>query len=311
MTRFEDNLWRELERTYGSELSEADGPLPRRSRLPVPVIAGTSLSVVGASAAALIVLTAASSSPAFAVTRHPDGTVSVVIRRIEGIAGANRRLAQLGVRARAVGVADGCQVAAPRALARVTVATLVRSPHAVSVGGAHGKLTARIRPTQIPSGRTLVIPAVRSGTHVRLVNGRAVRGAVPTCLPPAVLIQSSSGSIHGQIVTCRAGVLLHPRAVAVGPGTNTTSTNPAPPPATVTGTTTNPGTTTNTGADTSTDPGTTTNTGTATEATSTTDAGTTTNGGTATSAPVPGPPNTQLPLPLVRACLLAARGAPR
>jgi hypothetical protein len=297
MTRFEDNLWREVERNFGCELSEADGPLRRRSRMRVPVIAGTSLGVVAASAAALIVLTAASSSPAFAVTSHPDGTVSVVIRRIEGIAGANQRLAQLGIRARAVGVADGCQVAPPQTLARVIVATLVRGSHADWVGGADGKVMARIRPAQIPIGRTLVIPAVRSGKLVRLVHGKAVRGEVPACLPPAILIRTGPGSVGGRIVACRAGILLHPRPVASSQGTNTTSTNAAPPPTTVTGTTT--------------DPGTTTNTGTTTDSTSTTSSAATTDGGTATSSPAAGPPKMQLPPPLLRACLLAARSAAR
>ena len=112
MSRFEDNLWREVQRAYGPELSEADGPLHRGSRLRAPVIAGTSLGVVGAGVAAAVILSAASSSPAFAVTQHKDGTVSVAIWRVAGIPGANARLAQLGVRARAVRVDNGCQVSA-------------------------------------------------------------------------------------------------------------------------------------------------------------------------------------------------------
>jgi hypothetical protein len=263
----------------------------------VPMIAGTSLGLVGASAAAVIVLTAANSSPAFAVTRNPDGTVSVVIRRIEGIPGANQRLAELGIRARAVRVAGACQVATPPALAQVTVATLVRDHDAVSVGGTDGKVMARIRPTQIPIGRTLVIPAVRNGTRVRLVRGRAVRGAVPACLPPAVLIRPASGGAGGRIVACRATILLRPRPVAPSQVTNPTSTNAPPAPSTPTGTTTGGGKTTNTG--------------TALASTSTTDSAATISGGTATSSSPVGPPNIELPPPLVRACLLAARAQAR
>jgi hypothetical protein len=313
MSRFEDNLWREVERKYGSELSEADGPLQRRSRLRVPVIAGTSLGLVGASAVAVIVLSAASSSPAFAVTHNPDGTVSVVIRRIEGIPGANQRLAQLGIRARAVRIADGCQVAPPPALARVTVATFVRTRDAVSVGGTDGKVLARIRPTQIPIGRTLVIPAVRNGALVRLVRGRAVRGAVPTCLPPAVLIRSGSGRAGGRIVACRAAILRHARPVAPSQGTNPTSTTAPPAPSTATGTTPAPGTTTEpgttTGTGTTTGPGATANTGTSAGSTGTTGSAATTNAGTATSSSRVGPPNIKLPAPLVRACLAVRGGA--
>src|ERR1700733_15649999 len=109
MTKFDDNLWREIELSYGSKLGGSQGPLRRGPRVRVPVIAGTGLGVAGASAAAVIVLGAAGSTPAYAVTRHPDGSVSVTIRRIDGIQGANQRLAQLGIRARAVQVAGGCQ----------------------------------------------------------------------------------------------------------------------------------------------------------------------------------------------------------
>jgi hypothetical protein len=317
MSRFEDNLWREVESKYGSELSETGGPLQRRSRPRVPMIAGTSLGIVGAGAAAVIVLTAASSSPAFAVTRNPDGTVSVVIRRIEGIPGANLRLAQLGIRARAVRVAGACQVATPPALAQVTVATLVRGRHPVWVG-TNGEVNARIRPTQIPIGRTLVIPAVRNGALVRLVHGRAVRGAVPACLRPAVLIRSASGRADVRIIACRGGIVLSPRPVAPSQGTNPTSTSASPAPSTATGTTTGPGTTTTGPGTTTTGPGTTTtghgtttNTGTALASTNTTESAATTSGGTATTLSPAAPPSTELPPPLVRACLQAARAQAR
>lgn len=42
---------------------------------------------------------ASTSPPAFAVTRHADGTVTVKPRQRSGIAGANKKLAAMGVRA--------------------------------------------------------------------------------------------------------------------------------------------------------------------------------------------------------------------
>jgi hypothetical protein len=305
MTRFEDNLWREVEGKYGPELSEAPGPLHPRSRMRVPVLAGTSLGVVGGSAAAVIVLTAASSSPAFAVTPHRDGTVSVVIRRIEGIPGANHRLAQLGIHARAVQVADGCQMPAVRALARVTVMTLARDGQRNWVTASRGAIRASIRPAQIPSGRTLVIPAIRTGALVRLVRGRAVRGVVPACLPPAIGVQTTSTSSGFTVVACRDALTpsLHPRVVVPGPATNTTSTNVGPPQTTITQTTASPATTTDSG--TQTDATTTTDSGTATVSGSTTDSGTT------PSPTAVGPGNLKLPPALLRACRLAAGVATR
>lgn len=302
MTKFEDNLWREVEDKYGPELSDAAGPLHPRSRLRGPVIAGTSLGIVGAGVAVVIVLTAANSSAAFAVTPHRDGTVSVVIRRIEGIRGANRRLAQLGIRARAVQVADGCPLPAARALASVTVMTLARDRHRKWVNAAPRAMNDRIRPAQIPSGRTLVIPAIRTGALVRLVRGRAVRGVVPACLSPSVRIQTSpTGGL--KTVACRRGIVQRPGPVAPGQATNATSTNTAPPPAAVTQTTAPSATTTDSG--TNTDATATTESGTATNPGSTTDPTT-----TPSSAPA-GPATIKLPPPLLRACRLAAQAATR
>src|SRR5450755_2304789 len=279
MTRFEDNLWREVQRAYGSELSRAAGPLQRRSRSRARAIAGTGLGVAGAGAATAIVLSAASSSPAFAVTPHRDGSVSVVIRRIDGIAGANQRLAQLGIHARAVAVADGCAGSAAAALPPVAVATLVRVPHANWISNATGTVRATIRPTQIPSGHTLVIPAVRMGALVRLARGRAVSGAVPTCLHPSIWIRAGSGPARITVFACRPGIVVRPGPTAPPQATGT-STSEAVAPST--GTTAGPTARTQSG----------TATGTAT----TSDSGT-------------APPNQTLAPRFLRACLLAARGS--
>ncbi|MFZ0386402.1 MAG: hypothetical protein WAL22_12095, partial [Solirubrobacteraceae bacterium] len=240
MTRFDDSLWREVERRYGSELSGADGPLSAGPRRRLPVIAGASLGVAGASAAAVIVLGAASSPPAFAVTSHPDGTVSVVIRRIDGIAGANHRLAQLGIRARAVQVDAQCQAAVAPALKQVTVATLKRAHGARWVGGVAGGVNARIRPQQIARDHTLVLAAVATKGQVRLVRGRAVRGAIPGCLPPVARLRGNAGWAGPGIVSCVAGKLPHGHGAiwlrANPPATNeTTSTAPTTESATTTG----------------------------------------------------------------------------
>jgi hypothetical protein len=319
MTKFEDNLWREVEEKYGSELSQAPGPVHSPSRLRGPMLAGTSLGVVGAGTAAVLVLSAAGSSPAFAVTTQPNGYVSVVIRRIEGIPGANRRLAQLGIHARAVRVADGCQVLpALGTLRAVPITTLVRNGRRNWIGNRVSTLRAEIRPAQIPSGQTLVIPAVRAGRVVRLVGGRAIPGAVPACLPPTVQVWSRVKGGVVQAIACRGGMPLHslpgrivvsPPVSASGTDTNTTATNAGPPPATVTQTTVSRATTTDPGATTGT--GTATDTDTTTGAGTATDSGTTTGSGATSSSTSPRSLTTVLPSPLVRACRLAALAATR
>jgi hypothetical protein len=308
MTRFDDNLWREVERRYGSELSGADGPLSSGPRRRLPMIAGASLGVAGASAAAVVVLSAASSPPAFAVTTHRDGSVSLVIRRIDGIPGANRRLAQLGIHVRAVQVDARCQAAVAPALKQVTIASFKRDRHAGWVGAVDGDVKAKIRPAQIAGDRTLVIAAVASKGQVRLVRGRAVRGAIPGCLPPAALLRGAARGVRPRILSCAVSPLpsRHP-VVVVPPGTNTTATNettstaPARGSAT-TGSTTN--WTTTAGPSTATAPTATTAT------TATTGSGTATGTGTTTSSSPAGSTPVQPP-PVLRACLNAARRAAR
>jgi hypothetical protein len=304
MTRFDDNLWREVERRYGSELSGADGPLSSGPRRRLPVIAGASLGVAGASAAAVIVLSAASSPPAFAVTSHPDGTVSVVIRRIDGIAGANHRLAQLGIRARAVQVDAQCQAAVAPALRQVTVATLKRAHGAQWVGGVTGGVNARIRPRQIARDHTLVLAAVPSKGQVRLVRGRAVRGAVPGCLPPVARLRGNAGWVGPGFVSCVAGNPPHGHGAiwmrANPPATNeTTSTAP----------TTGSATTTSPQPQTIVTPTTNQTATTATTATTTTTGSGPSPGWQSQTSGSSTSPTPVAPPPIMQACLNAARHA--
>jgi hypothetical protein len=315
MTRFDDNLWREVERRYGSELSGAEGPLSSGPRRRLPIIAGTTLGVAGASAAAVVVFGAANSSPAFAVTPNPDGTVSVVIHRIDGIQGANRRLAQLGIRVRAVQVNAQCQATVAPALKTVTIASLKRDRGAGWVGAVNGGVNARIRPAQIARDRTLVIAAVPSKGQVRLVRGRAVRGAIPGCLPPVALLRSTARGVRARILSCSVVPLRFKHPVTVfRPGANTTATNEttSTAPATGSATTTGPATAPTPETQTVVTPTTNQTVTTATTATST---ATTTTG----SGPSPGwqsqtsgssaSPRLVAPPPIMQACLNAARHA--
>jgi hypothetical protein len=107
MSKFTDHLWRDLVREHGPTLAHADRPEPGRSRRPRPrVLAGSTLGLVGAGAALTLVLSATASQPAFAVTRHDDGSVSVKINQRSGIAGANRELAAMGIHERVMAVSD-------------------------------------------------------------------------------------------------------------------------------------------------------------------------------------------------------------
>ena len=183
MSKFEDRLWRQLVREHGSDLAQMRRPAAKHAWRSRPrMLAGTTLGLAGIGTAAALLLGAASSSPAFAVTRNSDGTVSVSIDRLSGIAGANQKLASLGIRAKAVAVGAGCdsnwtvsrQVIQAGSERKPDTAAQLRKLAAVRAAAA-----ARIDPGKIPAGHTVVIAAWRAGQQVRVYASRAVAGPPP------------------------------------------------------------------------------------------------------------------------------------
>jgi hypothetical protein len=78
MSTFEDRLWSELVREHGDQMRLHGTTTVRRLR-PV-VVGGTALITAGVTAAAVLALTATTAAPpAFAVTTHADGTVTVTL----------------------------------------------------------------------------------------------------------------------------------------------------------------------------------------------------------------------------------------
>jgi F0F1-type ATP synthase membrane subunit c/vacuolar-type H+-ATPase subunit K len=172
MTKFKDRLWRDLVREYGEDLGEIRRPAGKHSRRGRPrVLAGAAVGLAGAGAAVAIVLGAASTAPAFAVTPNHDGTIQVKIFRSAGIPGANARLSAMGIRARVVAVAAGCQAHGVRG-----VAVSPRAPLQAR--------QARIDPGRIAIGRTLVLATWRKGQQIQVAPARLISGPAPMCLPP-------------------------------------------------------------------------------------------------------------------------------
>ncbi|HEY3686019.1 MAG TPA: hypothetical protein VGL93_23515 [Streptosporangiaceae bacterium] len=105
MSRFTDRLWSDLVREHGGTLAHTERP--ERARVPRPrVLAGGTLALAGGGAVLALVLSATAGPPAYAVTRHHDGSVSVQINRRSGVDDANRELAAMGVRERVMAVSD-------------------------------------------------------------------------------------------------------------------------------------------------------------------------------------------------------------
>ena len=180
MGDFKDRLWRDLVREHGAQLAQTERPPAKHGRRARPrVLAGTTLGLAGIGTAVALALGAASSTPAFAVTRNHDGTVTVALQRIAAIRDANAKLAGSGLPVKLVRVQAGC-VAAARAKA---LAALSKA-RPQSVAPLHWSGRARFNPRKIPPGKTLVIAAWPAGKSVHVSPGHLITGAAPACVPP-------------------------------------------------------------------------------------------------------------------------------
>jgi hypothetical protein len=97
-----EELGDRLERSAAADLRSerrASGAVTMWARRRRPrLLAGSSLGLAGIGAAVLVALSGtAATSPAFAITRHDDGSVLVVLSRQEDIGQANQKLAAMGI----------------------------------------------------------------------------------------------------------------------------------------------------------------------------------------------------------------------
>lgn len=207
MSRFEDRLLAELLEQHGSVLADLPArPLPAsvparsRRRLPAPRLRPQipGLLPLGAVALALAAALAAivigfgsggggGGTPAYAVVQNGDGTVTVTIRELLGIDGANRELRTLGVRATVVRSERSCPTRPGRYKAADLPAEL--SHRIASGSGAPGAPSVVLDPSAIPPRDTVVIGVRKLDAH----GGPAAagleigvyEGAVPPCLRAA------------------------------------------------------------------------------------------------------------------------------
>jgi hypothetical protein len=183
MSKFEDRLWRDLVRKHGADLAQMTRPSAEGAQRARPrLLAGTSVAVAVAVAALALVLSAASSPPAFAVSRNSDGTYTVTLQKLAAIHGANQKLAALGIRARLVEVTQDCTVKAlpPAAVAAMKVAQSMTGKAAPQVA------VAKLDPRKIPAGKWQVIPAYRVAGTVHVQKGHLIQGQAPACISTIV-----------------------------------------------------------------------------------------------------------------------------
>jgi hypothetical protein len=176
MTEFEDNLWLEIVREHGAELASGGRPVRKQRWMPRPqLLAGTTIGLATMTTAAVLLLGASTSPAAFAVTRNPDGTVTVKLLRPSGVAGANQKLAAMGVRA---------QIVVP----------MKTPPKLVCPGGTAPTIT--LDPASIPSRQVVMItPAQPNTSDAEAVKGT---GGIPGAGNQVVHSLSPSSKIRTQ-----------------------------------------------------------------------------------------------------------------
>jgi hypothetical protein len=134
------------------------------------------LAALAAIVAMVSILTTTGTTPsaAYAVTQNADGTVTVTIAEVLGIAGANAQLEKLGVMVRVIPVQAGCSASGQ----------IVPYPPPLfgRLAQPRGQGFA-IRPSLIPTGETLVLAARRIGIAVGMTSA-LYRGTVPSCVAP-------------------------------------------------------------------------------------------------------------------------------
>lgn len=190
MTSFEDRLWDELAERHSGELALGGPPEPGRQRRTIS-LAAAAILLVGVILAATVGLTAGPSTPAYAITQHPDGTVTLTIRQLVGIGQANARLAKLGIRARSAGVEASCTTDLSGYQA-VQIPPQIDGA-LVSMGRGSKDASVTLSPSVIPAGDTLLVTAEQLAPGVVTLGVRLYRGAVPDCIPAVAVGGSGEG----------------------------------------------------------------------------------------------------------------------
>ena len=199
MSNFENELWSQLVRERGEQMRAAPQataalassvtatrPATRgapRLRRPA-LLTGSALGIAGLATAGVFALTSA--SPAFAVTKNPDGTVAITLSDLSDLPALNQTLAQDEVPVTAVPISKSCS--ATRA---ITNPSGESGPS--TQAGREATNLVTIDPSQIPSGDIGVLGASQTASgQVTLLFGDTTPPA-PSCLNSAAFNRSQAG----------------------------------------------------------------------------------------------------------------------
>jgi hypothetical protein len=182
MSRFEDQLFEEIMLRHGDELAGSRQVRNRR-----PALAAGVLAAVGAGAVGIAV--GGVSAPAYAVTQHPDGTVTVTLKDVAAAAQTNAELTRRGLPIRVQPILPDC----PNTVEYQ--ADLAAPGIDFSYQDTVDAIT--IPTTGVPPGDLAVITVLTDGNgqiEVMTIGGPPAKGYVAPCLRGD---EASMGIYHG------------------------------------------------------------------------------------------------------------------
>ena len=208
MTKFADQLFTDLMREHGSTLAQTRPPAPSRhiaSRRAL-LAAGTGFVAAAATTGGLLA-SSGGGTPAYAVTTHPNGSVTLDVYRESGIADINAKLQQLGdSQVVVVPVEPGCP--SPASLPKPAVSPAGVKINVEATTSNDGSVTVDAQ--GIPAGDILVIGFLTSANGS--TGGSFITSPpAPTCIslpaPPAggPGAGSGSGSGSGPVIRSSGG----------------------------------------------------------------------------------------------------------
>jgi hypothetical protein len=193
MTKFADQLFNDLMQEHGSTLAHTRPPAPRRhvaSRKTL-LAAGTGFVAAAATVGGLMA-SGGGGTPAFALTTHPGGTVTLDVYQASGIAGINAKLRQLGDdQVVVVPVEAGCPRPAPPAVS--VIGHMITTQATRSSDGS-----VTVSAQGIPAGDILVVGFATTANGGTYGGSMVTSPPAPNCIslpaPPPGNGGSGSGS---------------------------------------------------------------------------------------------------------------------
>ena len=176
MSKFEDNLWADLERDHAPALL---ANVTRKRRVTAGRwLAAAAVAAVLGTAAAIAPAYFGGTPPAYAVVDNPDGSVTLTLRELSHFEEATAKLREHGVPAVAQEVRAGCRESGRKVGGARDVLFKLVQLRPVPGGGLEITIVRHL----IPPGTTVGL-AVDEGAMNALVPGLYASDAVPGCLP--------------------------------------------------------------------------------------------------------------------------------